>query len=228
MKKIIIAIDGYSSCGKSTLAKRIAKELNYIYIDTGAMYRSVALYCLRNKIIVNGVLNQEKLITSLNKIDIVFKFNNEINLSETYLNGENVEDEIRGIEVSNYVSKVAQIKEVRKKMIDIQRELVVEKGLVMDGRDIGSVVFPDAELKIFMTANLEVRVERRLKELKMKKENVSYEDVIRNIESRDKADIGRIENPLIQADDAVVIDNSNITPEEQFNLALDLIKGVLV
>lgn len=186
------------------------------------------MYCLRNDIITNGILNEEKLVSSLDKINILFKFNNEINLSETYLNGENVEDEIRGIKVSNHVSKVAQVKEVREKMVNVQRELGLEKGLVMDGRDIGSVVFPDAELKIFMTANLEVRAERRLKELKMKKENVSYDDVIRNIESRDKADVSRAENPLIQADDAVVIDNSKITPEEQFKIALDLVKGVLV
>ena len=221
MGKIIIAIDGYSSCGKSTMAKQMAKELGYIYVDTGAMYRAVTLFALRNGFFKTGELNQTALINSLKDVKVTFRHNAELNISETCLNNENVEQEIRGIEVSNHVSKVAQVKEVRAKMIDLQREMGKEKGLIMDGRDIGSVVFPNAELKIFMTADYEIRAKRRFEELKAKGVETSYEDVLENINSRDMADTSRAENPLIKADDAVVIDNSNISQKEQLALALN-------
>jgi cytidylate kinase len=220
MGKIIIAIDGYSSCGKSTMAKQMAKELGYIYIDTGAMYRAVTLYALRNGFFKSGELDEKALIANLKNINVAFKYNSNLNSSETCLNNENVEQEIRGIEVSNHVSKVARVKEVRSKMVDLQREMGNEKGLVMDGRDIGSVVFPNAELKIFMTADYEIRAKRRFDELKAKGDNTSYEDVLANINSRDMDDTSRTENPLIKAEDAIVIDNSNITQQEQLELAL--------
>lgn len=222
MSKIIIAIDGYSSCGKSTLAKQLAQELNYIYIDTGAMYRAVTLYAIRNDIINNDQLNKELLTQSLDKINVSFSYNPTLNSSETFLNGENIEKEIRGLTVSNQVSKVAQISAVRSKMVDIQRKIGKEKGLVMDGRDIGSVVFPNAELKIFMTAHHAIRAKRRFDELRAKNEEVNYADILANIESRDNDDTSRTSNPLIQVDDAIEIDNSEITQEEQFNLALQL------
>ena len=225
MGKIIIAIDGYSSCGKSTMAKQMAKELGYIYIDTGAMYRAVTLYALRNGFFKSGELNEKALIAELNKVNVAFKYNALLNSSETCLNNENVEQEIRGIEVSNHVSKVARVKEVRSKMVDLQREMGNEKGLVMDGRDIGSVVFPNAELKIFMTADYEIRAKRRFDELKAKGDNTSYEDVLANINSRDMDDTSRTENPLIKAEDAIVIDNSNITQQEQLELALGYAKA---
>jgi cytidylate kinase len=218
--KIIIAIDGYSSCGKSTLAKQIAREKGYIYVDTGAMYRSIALYAIRNKINSTTYFNKEKLIEALPTINVSFSYNSALNDSETFLNGENIEKEIRGIEVSNQVSKVAQIKEVRTKLIEIQRELGKEKGLVMDGRDIGSVVFPTAELKIFMTANHTVRAKRRFDELQAKGDAISYEEILANITIRDNDDVSRTENPLIQAEDAVVIDNSEITKEQQLKIVL--------
>ena len=226
-RKIIIAIDGYSSCGKSTLAKQIAKEKGYIYVDTGAMYRSIALYAIRNKIISSTHFDKEKLIESLSEINVSFSYNPNLNASETFLDGENVENEIRGIEVSNQVSKVAQIKEVRAKLIDIQRELGKAKGLVMDGRDIGSVVFPNAELKIFMTASHTVRAKRRFNELQGKGENITYEEVLLNINTRDNDDSSRTENPLIQAEDAIVIDNSEITREEQLRIALQYVSDKL-
>jgi len=222
MSKIIIAIDGYSSCGKSTLAKQLAQKLNYIYIDTGAMYRAVTLYAIRNNIITNNQLNQEKLIAALNDINVSFSYNPTLNSSETFLNGENIENEIRGLAVSNQVSKVAQVEQVRSKMVDLQREIGKQKGLVMDGRDIGSVVFPEAELKIFMTAHHTIRAQRRYDELKAKDDNVSYQEILTNIENRDNDDTSRSSNPLIQVEDAIEIDNSEITQEEQFNLALNL------
>lgn len=225
MGKIVIAIDGYSSCGKSTMAKQMAKALNYIYIDTGAMYRAVTLYALQHHFFVDGKLNQEVLIQHLGKINVTFKYNSTTNTSETFLNGENIEQEIRGIEVSNHVSKIAQVKEVRAKMVELQREMGKDKGLVMDGRDIGTVVFPDAELKIFMTADYQIRAKRRFDELQAKGDNTSYEDVLANINNRDMDDTSRTENPLIQAEDAIVIDNSNITPEEQLEIALNHAKA---
>jgi cytidylate kinase len=224
MKKIIIAIDGYSSCGKSTLAKQLARVLNYIYIDTGAMYRAVALYALRKGYIGNDFFHEEKLVNDLNNINVSFTFNSATNTSETCLNQENVEKEIRGIEVSNLVSKIAKIKAVREKMVELQRDMGKNKGLVMDGRDIGSVVFPNAELKIFMTADFEVRAKRRYQELKAKGDDISYEEVLKNIISRDGDDTQRKENPLIQANDAVVLDNTHINQEQQFANAMELVK----
>lgn len=222
MNKIIIAIDGYSSCGKSTMAKEIANQLNYIYVDTGAMYRAVTLYALRNDLISEDNFKKQELINLLPHINVSFSYNPILNCSETYLNNENVEQEIRGIKVSNQVSEIAQVKEVRAKLIDIQRSLGKEKGLVMDGRDIGSVVFPDAKLKIFMTADYKIRAQRRYEELKTKEDNTSFDEVLANITSRDNDDTSRSENPLIQAEDAVIIDNSEMTKEEQLKKALEL------
>ncbi|MEJ6736705.1 MAG: (d)CMP kinase [Flavobacteriales bacterium] len=222
MDRIIIAIDGYSSCGKSTMAKQMANQLNYIYVDTGAMYRAVTFYALCNNLISDTEFKKAELIAALSKINVSFSYNSELNCSETFLNNENIEEQIRGIKVSNYVSKIAQVKEVRAKLIEIQRDLGEKKGLVMDGRDIGSVVFPDAELKIFMTANYKVRAKRRFEELQAKGDQISLEAVTANIVSRDNDDTSRTENPLIQAEDAIVIDNSEISREEQLALALQL------
>ncbi len=227
MKKIIIAIDGYSSCGKSTLAKQIAQELNYVYVDTGAMYRAVSLYAVQNGFIENNILEVTKLLKALPSITISFSYNLSQNKSETFLNGVNVEQDIRTIEMSNHVSKVAQLKEVRQKMIELQREMGKNKGLVMDGRDIGSVVFPEAELKFFMTASPKIRAQRRFDELNAKGDNVSFDDVMANIVLRDNDDTSRTENPLIKAEDAIVIDNSNITQEEQFQLAISYVKKII-
>lgn len=227
MKKIVIAIDGYSSCGKSTLAKQLAKELGYVYVDTGAMYRAVAYYANQHGFFDKNALSVSKLLEALPKIDITFSFNSQFNKSETCLNGVNIEQHIRTIEISNQVSKIAQIKEVRDKMVDLQRAMGEEKGLVMDGRDIGSVVFPDAELKLFMTASPEIRAKRRFDELIAKGDKVTFEDVFTNITLRDNDDTTRLENPLIKADDAVIIDNSNLSPTEQFSLALNLAKDII-
>ncbi|MCB9359861.1 MAG: (d)CMP kinase [Flavobacteriales bacterium] len=227
MRKIIIAIDGYSSCGKSTLAKQIARELNYVYIDTGAMYRAVSLYAVQKGYIVNNVIEVTKLLEALPLITISFSYNLAQNKSETFLNGVNVEQDIRTIDISNHVSRVAQIKEVREKMVELQRAMGDKKGLVMDGRDIGSVVFPNAELKLFMTASPKIRAQRRYDELKAKGDDVSFEDVMANIVLRDNDDTSRTENPLIKAPDAIVIDNSNITQEEQFELAINYAKKII-
>lgn len=227
MNKIIIAIDGYSSCGKSTLAKQIAKELNYIYIDTGAMYRAITLYAIRNNLFSENELDETRLINALPNIKVSFAYNAALNFSETYLNNENIEHEIRGIEVSNHVSRIAQIKEVRAKLVEIQREIGKDKGLVMDGRDIGTVVFPNAELKIFMTAHYKIRAQRRFNELQAKGDDISFEKVMNNITSRDMDDTSRTENPLIQAKDAIVIDNSEITQDEQLKIALGYISEKL-
>lgn len=227
MKKIVIAIDGYSSCGKSTLAKQLAKELDYTYVDTGAMYRAVAYYANQHGFFDKNALSVSKLLETLPKMNITFSFNSQFNKSETYLNGINIEQHIRTIEISNQVSRIAQIKEVRDKMVDLQRAMGKEKSLVMDGRDIGSVVFPDAELKLFMTASPEIRAKRRFDELKTKGDKVTFEDVFTNITLRDNDDTTRSENPLIKAENAVVIDNSNLSPTEQFNIALKLAKGII-
>lgn len=224
MKDIIIAIDGYSSCGKSTLAKALAKELQYVYIDTGAMYRAVALYFLRNDVMKNGEVQLDKVDEALANITLNFQYNNQSNKAETILNGVNVEQEIRGLEVSENVSKVSRIKSIRSKMVELQQNMGQQKRIVMDGRDIGTVVFPDAELKLFMTADEDVRAQRRFKELQEKGENITIEQVKKNIASRDFADTTREENPLKQANDAVVIDNTNITPQEQFDLVMELVK----
>ena len=219
MKKITIAIDGFSSTGKSTLAKELAKALNYSYADTGAMYRSVALYAMENNFFKNGVLDKEALVVALPDINITFKYDAANNLNTTYLNGKNVEDSIRGIQVSNKVSEVATIPLVRRALVEQQKEMGKNKGVVMDGRDIGTVVFPDAELKIFMTADPDIRAKRRYNELQAKGDTVSFAAIFDNLERRDNDDRNRLDSPLLQADDAVVLDNSNIGQEEQFKMA---------
>lgn len=223
MDPIIIAIDGYSSCGKSTLAKALAKELGYVYMDTGAMYRAVSLYILRHNIPIEALAPKE-VKEILNQIDIQFVWMEDKGISETFLNGENVEKEIRGKEVSEKVSQVAQIKTIRERMIELQRKAGLHKGLVMDGRDIGTMVFPDAEIKIFMTADPEIRAERRFKELEAKGEEISLDEVRDNIRLRDYNDTNRKENPLVQAEDAIVLDNSHLNHQEQLDFVLDLIE----
>ncbi len=227
MNRITIAIDGYSSCGKSTLAKQLAKKLGYSYIDSGAMYRAVALWCIENNVIENGVTDKNKLISNLDNINIEFRFHPEIQASQTYLNGRNIEREIRGMAVSEIVSKISSIKEVRQKMVALQRKFGEDKGVVMDGRDIGSVVFPNAELKLFMTAEPLIRAKRRYDELKAKDTEVSLEEIKENLRLRDYEDTTRKENPLVQAADAVVLDNTNYTTEEQFDVAWELAKARL-
>ncbi|TKG91193.1 (d)CMP kinase [Puteibacter caeruleilacunae] len=220
MRKITIAVDGHSSCGKSTMAKELARELQYIYIDSGAMYRAATLFALRNNLINNGQVDQKTLISKLDQICIEFKYNESSQKADTWLNGENVEEEIRQLPVSQNVSPVATIKEVRQKMVALQQAMGQEKGIIMDGRDIGTVVFPDAELKIYMTASEEVRAQRRYDELIGKKQDVSFEDILKNVRERDYIDQNREESPLRKADDALILDNSNLTPVEQLQWAL--------
>jgi len=214
-KKLIIAIDGYSSCGKSTFARLIAKELNYIFIDSGAMYRAVTLFCMRKNYINNYSMNRLAILSEIKDIHIDFVFNPDLNEYETFLNSENVEKEIRSMEVTGHVSQISQIHEVRERMVELQREIGISKGIVMDGRDIGTVVFPDADLKIFMTASVEVRAGRRFNELKNKGINVDFEEIKRSIIARDIADENRDISPLRRADDAIILDNSRMTVEEQ-------------
>lgn len=222
MKKITIAIDGFSSTGKSTLAKSLAKSLSYVYIDTGAMYRAVTLHAMRKGLIKKDYFNKEELIESLPSIDLHFEYNPEKGFAEVFLNQENVEGVIRSLEVSQFVSQIAEIPEVRRKLVDQQQNLGKSKGVVMDGRDIGTVVFPDAELKIFMTASPEIRAQRRYDELSAKDPNVTYEAVFNNVVERDKIDTTRADSPLVMASDAIEVDNSNLTIEEQFDLILEL------
>jgi cytidylate kinase len=220
IKKIIIAIDGHSSCGKSTVAKEVARTLNYIFIDSGAMYRAVTLYCLRNHLIENGIVNLPGLKTNLDRIKVRFNYNPETQHNDIWLNGENVESEIRLLAVSQNVSPVAAVAEVRHLLVALQQEMGQSKGIVMDGRDIGTVVFPSAELKIFMTANPDVRARRRFDELAAKGENVSYEEIRANVIERDRYDETRQESPLRKADDAIVLDNSYMTRSEQLDWVL--------
>ena len=215
MKKIIVAIDGFSSCGKSTLAKDLAKAVGYAYVDTGAMYRSVTLYCLRNDLVKDNVVDEKKLRVALPDIKISFQYNAEKKRNETYLNGENVEEEIRSLRVSNVVSVVSAIGFVRKAMVAQQQSYSVDRGVVMDGRDIGTVVFPDAELKIFVTASPEVRAQRRYAELTAKGDKVTMEEILENVKQRDYLDQNRKESPLRQAEDAIVLDNSEMTIPQQ-------------
>jgi cytidylate kinase len=222
-KKITIAIDGYSSTGKSTIAKELANKLGYVYVDTGAMYRMVSLFAMRNNFINSQDFFREKLIDSLNAIEMNFVFCEEAGFAEAYLNGICVENEIRTLEVSNYVSKVAAVPEVRKKLVSIQKELGKNKAVVMDGRDIGTVVFPDAELKLFMTASAGKRAQRRFDELRGKGEAVRYEDILENVVKRDYEDSNRKDSPLVKAPDAIEIDNSDLTKETQFSLIFDLV-----
>jgi len=214
-RRIVVAIDGHSSCGKSTIAKALAARYGYAFIDSGAMYRTVTLYALRNKLIENGVVKKQELVDALPLIKIDFKYNPLLQKSETYLNGENVEDEIRQLLVSQNVSPVATIAEVRAAMVRLQQEMGRSKGIVMDGRDIGTVVFPDAELKLFVTASAEIRAQRRFDELRAKGETVSYEEILQNVMERDHIDSTREASPLRKADDALVLDNSHMTRQEQ-------------
>jgi cytidylate kinase len=229
-KKIVIAIDGYSSCGKSTLAKSLARKLGYAFIDSGAMYRAVTLYALRHQMIENGKPDEETIINSLEHINITFQYDQSTDKNTTFLNGENVEEEIRKLEVSENVSPVSAIGEVRREMVRQQQRMGQQKGIVMDGRDIGTVVFPEAELKIFMTASPEIRAQRRFLELSLKGESVSLEEIKKNLASRDYIDQNRAESPLRQAIDALVLDNSHLTPDEQlewaYRKAIELIVGI--
>jgi CMP/dCMP kinase len=226
-KKITIAIDGFSSTGKSTLAKELAKKLGYVYVDTGAMYRAVTLYAMQNKFIDDAFFDKEALINSLPAIKLEFKFNPDLGFAEMYLNGANVETAIRTLEVSGFVSKVAEISQVRKKLVQQQHEMGKNKAIVMDGRDIGTVVFPDAELKIFMTSGADTRAQRRFDELQQKGEDVTYENVLKNVMERDYIDTHRQDSPLVIANDAVEIDNSYLSRKEQFDLVLELVDDIL-
>ena len=214
-KKIVIAIDGFSSCGKSTFAKAIAARLGYIFIDTGAMYRSVTLYALEQGAINSGIVDEQAVEALLDQITITFRFNPQRGASDIYVNGELVEGKIRTIEVSNFVSPVSSIGKVREKLVAMQQQMGAERGVVMDGRDIGTVVFPDAERKIVMTADPKVRAERRYAELTAKGDSVSFDEILDNVISRDKADMSRAISPLRQAEDAIVLDNSYMTVEQQ-------------
>lgn len=215
MKKITIAIDGFSSCGKSTMAKSLAKEIGYIYIDSGAMYRAVTLYCIENGLIEDGEIRTEILKEDLKRINISFKINAETGQPDTYLNDENVENKIRTMLVSSMVSQVSALDFVRSAMVEQQQKMGKEKGIVMDGRDIGTTVFPDAELKIFVTASAEVRAQRRFDELKSKGQQASYDEILHNVKQRDYLDQNREVSPLRQASDAILLDNSTLTIEEQ-------------
>ena len=223
-KNLIIAIDGYSSCGKSTFAKAIAKELSYIYIDSGAMYRAVTLFCLKRNLIGKGPINEQAITALLQDIHIEFVYNPDIAEYETFLNSENVEKEIRGIEVSTYVSRISQIPEVRHRMVELQRQIGIFKGIVMDGRDIGTVVFPDADLKIFMTASVDIRAKRRFDEMIAKNLDVDFDEIRKNIIARDITDENRDISPLRKAEDAVILDNSRMKVEQQMEWVRRLIE----
>ncbi|GGD33342.1 (d)CMP kinase [Flavobacterium orientale] len=223
MNNITIAIDGFSSTGKSTLAKQLAKHLGYVYVDTGAMYRAVTYFAMQNKLVSEDFLDAESLIKKLPEVKLHFQFNADLGFAEMYLNDVNVENEIRTIDVSRLVSKIAEISEVRSKLVEQQQAMGKNKAIVMDGRDIGTVVFPDAELKLFMTASAHTRAKRRFDELAEKGQNVSYEDVLQNVQERDYIDTHRDDSPLVKANDAIEIDNSTLTKKEQFDLVLDLI-----
>ena len=227
MTKITIAIDGFSSTGKSTLAKQIAKHLDYIYVDTGAMYRAVTLYAMQEGFISSKDFNVNDFVMQLHKIDLQFKYNPELKFSEIYLNNVNVEKEIRTLEVSSFVSKVSAVPEVRYQLVKQQQKMGRDKGIVMDGRDIGTVVFPDAELKLFMTASANTKAQRRYDELINRGDQVAYEDVLRNVQERDYIDSHRADSPLVKADDAIQIDNSHLTLEAQFKKVLQLVTMTL-
>jgi len=223
LKKIIIAIDGYSSTGKSTLAKQLANKLGYVYVDTGAMYRVTTLYALNKGFISENHFNTNDFVLELDKIGISFKFNSELQFAEVYLNGVNVEKEIRTMHVSSFVSKIAAVPEVRYRLVKQQQQIGEGTGVVMDGRDIGTVVFPNAELKLFMTASDKVRATRRFDELVAKGDKVTYEEVLHNVKERDYIDTHRENSPLKKASDAIEIDNSDLTIEEQFEKILKLV-----
>ncbi|WP_308992839.1 (d)CMP kinase [Mariniflexile litorale] len=227
MKKITIAIDGFSSTGKSTVAKQIANHLGYVYVDSGAMYRAVTYYAMQQGFIDVNHFDIEGLVANLKTIDIRFKFNNKFGFAEVYLNDMNIENDIRTLEVSSFVSKVAEISEVRQKLVEQQKQLGKDGGVVMDGRDIGTVVFTDAELKLFMTASAETRAERRYSELIERGDAVTYEAVLKNVQERDYIDSHRKDSPLTKAKDAIQIDNSNMTLQEQFDKILELVNVTL-
>ena len=222
--KIIIAIDGYSSTGKSTLAKHLAKEMGYVYVDTGAMYRAVAYYAMKQGLIDENHFDKEGLISDLNIIDLNLQFNPKLGYAEIFLNGENVESFIRSIEVSNMVSKVAIVSEIREKLVEQQQKMSLDKGIVMDGRDIGTVVFPEAELKLFMTASAEKRAQRRFKEMTDNGVQIQYETVLENVTSRDHLDTTRDDSPLVKADDAIEIDNSDMNVDQTYEVAMRYVK----
>ncbi|WCO03048.1 (d)CMP kinase [Psychroserpens ponticola] len=224
MNKITIAIDGFSSTGKSTVAKRLAKALGYIYVDSGAMYRAVTLYAMQNDLIKKDCFDKQQLIAQLKDIKISFKFNEELGFAEVYLNGQNVEKTIRTLEVSQFVSQVATVSEVREQLVFQQQNLGKDKGVVMDGRDIGTVVFPEAKLKLFMTASAEQRAQRRYDELIERGDDVKFDDVLKNVQSRDHIDSTREDSPLMKAEDAIEVDNSNLNLDEQFELIYNLAK----
>jgi cytidylate kinase len=227
-KKITIAVDGYSSCGKSTLSKALAKKLGYIFIDSGAMYRGVALYCIENRLIKDNAPLDHQIIASLPHISLNFQKNDEQpDHNDLFLNGINVEKKIRTPEIAAQVSKIARIKEVRLKLVEEQRKMGERGGIVMDGRDIGSVVFPDAELKLFVTAQPEIRAKRRLLELQQKGIDTSFAEVLQNLNERDLLDSSREESPLVQLKDAIVLDTSNLTPDEQLQIAYDYVLNIL-
>ena len=226
MKKIIIAIDGFSSTGKSTLAKQLAQHLGYVFVDSGAMYRAITYFAMKNNWVDAEHLNQTELIANLKNIQLSFQFNADLGFSEMFLNNENIEKQIRTIEVSNLVSKIAEISEVRTKLVEQQQAMGKSKAIVMDGRDIGTVVFPEAELKIFMTASASTRAKRRFDELVAKGDNVTFEEVLKNVEDRDYIDTHRVDSPLVKANNAIEIDNSNMTKTEQFHLVLDLVNKI--
>lgn len=229
MKNITIAIDGFSSTGKSTIAKELAAKLKYVYVDSGAMYRAVTLYAMQHNLISEDKFFKEDLIKGLKNIQLAFKFNPALGFAEIYLNNVNVETEIRNMKVSRLVSKVAEIPEVRKKLVEQQQEMGKNKGVVMDGRDIGTVVFPNAELKIFMTASAEKRAKRRFDEFVERGEHVTFDETLKNVEYRDHIDTSRKDSPLVKAIDAIEIDNSKLTRSEQFEkvykLAIEIIES---
>ena len=225
--KITIAIDGYSSTGKSTIAKQLANHLGYVYVDSGAMYRAMTFFAMKNEFISKDHFDVTSLIENLDKAQLKFIYNSSIGFAEMYLNDENIEKAIRTLEVSNFVSQVAAISEIRKKLVTIQKEMGKNKGVVMDGRDIGTVVFTDAELKIFMRSSAETRANRRFDELIEKGQEVSYDDVYTNVVDRDRVDTTRKDSPLVKADDAIEIDNSNLTKEQQFAIILKLVEEKL-
>lgn len=224
MKNITIAIDGFSSTGKSTIAKQLAKRLTYVYVDSGAMYRAVTLYAMQQGFISKNNFDKRKLILDLDKIELIFKFNLLLGFAEIYLNGKNIEHEIRTLEVSNYVSKIAEVSEVRRKLVLQQQQFGIGRGVVMDGRDIGTVVFPNAELKLFMNASAEKRARRRFDELIKRGDKVTFDEIFKNVEYRDHVDSTREDSPLVKAKDAIEIDNSDMTLEEQF----DKIYGIVL